>query len=57
MVDSQDHYSVLQVSPQATPADIKTAFRRLVRQYHPDLNPNNPRAAEVFQKYVRPMKF
>lgn len=50
MVDSQDHYSVLQVSPQATPADIKTAFRRLVRQYHPDLNPNNPRAAEVFQK-------
>ncbi|ABW26740.1 DnaJ domain-containing protein [Acaryochloris marina] len=50
MVDSQDHYSVLQVSPQATPADIKTAFRRLVRQYHPDLNPNNPRAAEAFQK-------
>lgn len=50
MVDLQDHYSVLQVSPQATPADIKTAFRRLVRQYHPDLNPNNPRAAEVFQK-------
>lgn len=50
MVDSQDHYSVLQVSPQATPADIKTAFRRLVRQYHPDLNPNNPRAAAVFQK-------
>lgn len=57
MVDSQDHYSVLQVSPQATPADIKTAFRRLVRQYHPDLNPNNPRAAEAFQKYVQPMKF
>lgn len=50
MVDSQDHYSVLQVSPQATPADIKTAYRRLVRQYHPDLNPNNPRAAAVFQK-------
>ncbi|MGR3273555.1 DnaJ domain-containing protein [Acaryochloris marina NIES-2412] len=50
MVDSQDHYSVLQVSPQATPAEIKTAFRRLVRQYHPDLNPNNPRAAEVFQR-------
>lgn len=50
MVNLQDHYSVLQVSPQATPADIKTAFRRLVRQYHPDLNPSNPRAAEVFQK-------
>ncbi|WP_299413026.1 DnaJ domain-containing protein [Acaryochloris sp. IP29b_bin.148] len=50
MVNSQDHYSVLQVSPQATPADIKSAFRRLVRQYHPDLNPNSPRAAAAFQK-------
>lgn len=50
MLDSQDYYSVLQVSPQATSADIKTSFRRLVRQYHPDLNPHNPRAAAVFQK-------
>jgi len=50
MLDFQDHYSVLQVSPQATSADIKISFRRLVRQYHPDINPSNPRAAAVFQK-------
>ena len=50
MLDSQDHYSVLQVSPQATPAEVKTAYRRLVRQYHPDLNPNDLEAAAVFQK-------
>lgn len=50
MLDSQDHYTVLQVSPQATSADIKTSFRRLVRQYHPDSNPSNPKAAAVFQE-------
>ena len=50
MLDLQDHYSVLQISPQATQNDIKLAYRRLVRQYHPDLNPGDPRAAAVFQK-------
>ena len=50
MLDLQDHYSVLQISPQATQNDIKIAYRRLVRQYHPDLNPDDPRAAAVFQK-------
>lgn len=50
MADPQDHYNVLQLSQQATPTDIKKAFRRLARQYHPDLNPHNPTAAEAFQK-------
>ncbi|NJN38346.1 MAG: DnaJ domain-containing protein [Acaryochloridaceae cyanobacterium CSU_3_4] len=50
MADPQDHYNVLQLSQQATPTDIKKAFRRLARQYHPDLNPHSPTAAEAFQK-------
>ncbi|MBS1710394.1 MAG: DnaJ domain-containing protein [Armatimonadetes bacterium] len=36
-----DHYSNLGVSPDATDSEIKSAFRRLARQYHPDLNPGD----------------
>ncbi|MDJ0577786.1 MAG: DnaJ domain-containing protein [Xenococcaceae cyanobacterium MO_234.B1] len=47
---SQDYYSILQLSPDATPEDIKIAFRRLARKYHPDLNPNNTATTEQFQQ-------
>lgn len=33
-----DYYTILEVSPAATLADIKRSYRRLVRKYHPDLN-------------------
>src|SRR5438270_6287943 len=42
---SVDLYRVLQVAPSATADDIHTAYRRLARLYHPDLNPC-PAAAE-----------
>jgi curved DNA-binding protein CbpA len=45
-----DHYQILQVSPQASPSEIKQAFRRLARQYHPDLNPQDPAAEEIFRR-------
>jgi curved DNA-binding protein CbpA len=44
-----DYYQRLQVSKDASPQQIKAAFRRLARRYHPDLNPDNPAAREKFQ--------
>lgn len=50
MTNKTDYYSILQVSSQATSEDIKLSFRRLARQYHPDLNPHNPETAEYFKQ-------
>ena len=50
MQQSQDYYSILQLSPDATPEDLKIAFRRLARKYHPDVNPNNTATTEQFQQ-------
>ena len=44
-----DYYKVLGVDKTATQDDIKKAFRKLARQYHPDLNPNDANAKEKFQ--------
>lgn len=44
-----DYYKVLGVDKTASQDDIKKAFRKLARKYHPDLNPNDPTAKEKFQ--------
>jgi tetratricopeptide (TPR) repeat protein len=50
MPEQVDYYRVLHVSRQATLLEIKKAFRRLARQFHPDLNPSDQAAAEQFQQ-------
>ncbi len=46
----KDYYSILGVSRNASQEEIKRAFRRLARQYHPDLNPGNKEAEEKFKE-------
>jgi molecular chaperone DnaJ len=47
---ARDYYEVLGVSHQASEDEIKKAFRRLAREYHPDANPSDPAAAEQFKE-------
>ena len=49
MADKRDYYEVLGVSKSATAQEIKSAFRKLAKKYHPDLNKDNPNAEEKFK--------
>ena len=46
----KDYYKILGVGKKATDADIKKAYRKLARKYHPDVNPGNDEAEKKFKE-------
>lgn len=48
-MDFKDYYEILGIAPGADQKAVKSAYRKLARQYHPDVNPGNKEAEEKFK--------
>src|SRR5713101_7673831 len=47
---TKDYYGLLGIKKTANADEIRKAFRKLARKYHPDVNPNNKQAEEKFKE-------
>ena len=52
MAAKRDYYEVLGVGKNATPEELKKAYRKLALQYHPDRNPGDKEAEEKFKEVL-----
>ena len=55
---AKDYYAILNIKRDADEKEIKRAYRKLAKKYHPDTNPNNKEAEQKFKEvteaYNRP---
>ena len=50
MASKRDYYEVMGVEKSASDAEIKRAYRKVAKKYHPDTNPGNAEAEEKFKE-------